>query len=584
MTAAMEGMQRLIAEADARFAEKLRMCIAGQPTNLNVYSDRTYNLRHQIAHNPQLTTDAHFMELLGHVEVALAPEYSAQGETDKGLRSLLAGLLKTLLRECVAQPSYSLRKIMVEMVWHWHQDKQREVLDFSLDLQYPGARHSRPSSAAVPQQAAAPKPLPPGELSEEDWARLDAAQAAKAAPRVERRDPTHIAHKLSLFKKRDLAASEQQRQAARQAAEAPSPTVIGLPPAPAPTAAGSGVKVVYTKGAQERQRLLQQHTEAHNGPAGPEVLVHQSSIAPFFNKRPHTAFALMSGGERGVALTAQPTDIALARAEGRIMSHLARRMEGDQHERERGAMLSMLAHNQARLEEESARRVESQGAAAQTGRACHFILTKDAAAKRYIRGSNGHDAEGGDSEANVTFSPFDYDTVDTRVPALTGELSGAADGASAARAGRMGLAPPPSRGVADDGLDVVMTADCCITPSTIRLDRPMHAQILAAVPQPSSAPGAKPAPPPPYNPSDVPMVTRERLAELAMVERVRNAFAENGAKGAHCPYRAAFKSVVRPTDASLDECLSLLPMPGGAFPSNPFPAESKKKKGAAKKK
>lgn len=494
------------------------------------------------------------MELLAHVELALAPEYVSQGEIDKSLRSLLAGLLKTLLRECVGQPSYSLRKIIIEMIWHWFQDKQREILDFALDRQYPGARYSRPSTAAANKEIVAEKSKGETEISEEEWARIDAEQTKKAASKEENHDPTNVAHKLSLFKQRNLAASENQRQALLNQINEhnTSSEVVSLSPP-----AGSAVKVVYTKSALDKQRLLQQHIETHNGPSGPEVLIHQNSVAPFFNKRPTSAFAKMSGGERGIALTAQPADLSIVRAEARILSHLTRRLEQEQHQKERASMLSMLAHNQARLDEESARRVESQAVSAQAGRACHFILTNEADPVRYVRST----------DINNSLSPYDFEVVDERIPQLMGELAGG-------QSTRIGSVQPPTHGAADDGLDVMLADDCQITPLTIRLDLPFREQMIAA---PSTA-VAKGATIPPSNPSTIPIISRERLSQLRMADRVRNAFAESGAKGVHCPYKAAFKSVVRPTDSTFEECLSLLPHPGDNFPSNPFQAANTKRK------
>ena len=167
MTAAMEAMEKLLHEADSKFDEKLRLCQQGVATNMNIYSDRSYNLRQQIAHNPQLTGDDHFMEMLADTERCLAPEFTVKGELDKKLHSLLCGLLKTLLRETTGQAVYSLRKIQIEMIWQWYHDKKAQVLDFAIAKERERMGSQSVSSERLPESPAAIKGAQESETAQE---------------------------------------------------------------------------------------------------------------------------------------------------------------------------------------------------------------------------------------------------------------------------------------------------------------------------------------------------------------------------------------------------------------------------------
>lgn len=533
----MEAMQRLITEADSRFGEKLRMCASGQPTNMHVYSDRTYNLRHQVAHNPQLTTDPHFMSMLSATETCLAPEYAAQGERDKLLNSLLSGLLKTLLKEAVACNSYSLRKVLVEMIWHWHQEKQREVLDFALQQQFPQARSSRPSTRdggmigeTVPSSSS-PEPDGRRQVMESQLAvtEVDDVEALQSQCKAQQRpvdiSGNTIAHKLSQYKRRNLGVASEIRSD-------PAAAVAATP------------VVVYTKDAKTRQKHAAAaralHADAFHQFSGPPTYTHLPTGAPRYEKN--------ASGTQMVVDPSKP----LVAAELKAMHHAARKLGEEHDEAVRLDVLAQLAGNQSRLEEESARRIESSSYCAQTGVTC------------FRNRSRTTEVGEGPVPDCTKYSGFSFSPYDQRRLSPQEQLRIRRREQSmreAAFNGKGYSAPDISdrRGLMDP-LDVMEAPDCVTTLTAPCLDAPISDQLHGVVAAPSA----------------------RQLEQLVFAERLRNSFASEGGKAPHYPRGRALKAALRPVDEPIEACLALLPRPGSALPRNPFlaPPKSKKKKAA----
>jgi hypothetical protein len=146
----LDAIERLIGEADIKFAERARAVLAaaraGESVHLHLDRTGAGGLRQQVAHLQTLLADTRFLEMLSEVEKCLAPEYALRGTgdlIDRSLRALLAGILKALLREAAALPSYAARKVLIEMAYNWYVDKAREILDVQL------ARVPLPSLADV---------------------------------------------------------------------------------------------------------------------------------------------------------------------------------------------------------------------------------------------------------------------------------------------------------------------------------------------------------------------------------------------------------------------------------------------------
>eukprot|EP00662_Eupelagonemidae_sp_cell21_P033802 gene33802-20357_t len=135
-------MDKLVHEADARFCEKFDAVKNREAINLT-------------GHHAMLDQDAHFMEM-------------------KRLYSMLAGLLKGLLRECVSSSS-DLCKINIEKAWNWYKDKKKELLDEKI------ARREKRDTAAGDAAAAGGPSAPHAPIAKQPHPPTGAAADAEAA-------------------------------------------------------------------------------------------------------------------------------------------------------------------------------------------------------------------------------------------------------------------------------------------------------------------------------------------------------------------------------------------------------------------
>lgn len=592
MTAVMEATEKLLHEADTKFCEKLRLCQNGVATNMNLYSDRTYNLRQQVAHNPQLNNDDHFMEMLRDTEVALAPEFCLRGETDKKLTSLLCGLLKTLLREAVAQQVYSLRKIQIEMIWQWYEDKKKQVLDFAIGraagsqsstaLNGTGAAdaavagcgnvQAQPttefSPTAASQTIASTRPAnlskfgsklrvfvesAPQQQSSSSHHFSGASRDLEIHEDGAAADRATIAKKFSLYKKRNLSKAQRMRDELQAQQTQP------LSGVPHPT----DVKVVYTKDSKSRQRRVQDARTSlvtmRHGPSGPPTYLHHSSKAPFFTR---------DAGDRDDLAN------AVANAQVHVVRHLTSQLAEEHDRRDMRDCMTLFAFNKARLEEETNRRLESESYASQLGRTCHTILRPRTAGSvqpmrfqvgEAIGKTTGTKDLSVPSEAlarvayggpAVSLSPYDARPV-TEFDEL--KLQNALQRYGGSSGARPSSAPAASH---DRSVDVVLAPDAKVTPTVPRVDVPID-ELLYSV-----------------HDSSYGVPSSRRIEELKLASRVRDTFAsdrkpDRPSSAHHYPRAKVEKAVVTPDDSAVEQCMLLLPTYGSFLPRRPQTAKAR---------
>lgn len=637
MTEAMNTIERLLHEADGKFNEKLRLCQGGIPTNMNIYSDRTYNLRQQVLHNPQLTNDDHFMEMLGDTEQALAPEFTLRGEVDKKLSSLLCGLIKTLLREVIGQPLFALRKIQIEMLWQWYQDKKKDVLDFAIGLHkhqsnasltgsdagstaglsVTGAGRGGVSSGALgitTNLAASHTTLqtsgaPPADSKY--GARLKAfvgdATAAKASTTsaasshhfananlkdLSIRDDLSAADaryattakKLTMYKKRNLSKAEKLRQELNAMQATTNASMNGT------TTDASGVKVVMNKDAKARQRkVLEARTQLvamRHGPSGPPSYLHHESTAPFFTRDPTESSAVEN---------------AVGNAHQHLVRYFAARMADDSDKRALRDTMTLYDFNKSRLDEETNRRLEAEVYSSQIGRTHHTHLKKSITEV---------DSKAGRMHFNVGLAvkPTSTTTAGTTVETTAQQLLGVKsyqgpmpttlspyDHRQTTRLDEAKLeafmqrytgAPSPSAPLAGASVGLM-------TPMT----QPSAQHTVGSVPchglDVALAADAKVTVAGPrldatvmdmlYESSEphAGIPSQRKLEELKAASRVREAFASDRKPGQrpgsahHYPRSKIERALVTPDDHSSGDCMRLLPMYGSFLPRRPATAKAR---------
>jgi hypothetical protein len=587
---ALDVIERLISEADAKFEERFKPIRAGTVSTLAVVSDRTFNLRQQVSHNYALMNDAHFIEMLEDIERCLAPEYTLRGDLDRKLYALLCSLLKTLLREIIAVPTFAARKVQLEMTWHWSQDKKKAILDLTLaKLRPPTALHE----AAVEEVECTEDAMSPAQeraaaaaAAVQQKVQLIAQQQppVAACPRMRFTDEATlgdeqavIAKKMGLYKKRNLTKADKMRQDIRGASAPPATEV-------------SQVRVVYKKRDPQTTATAggdpRGITICGGGPAGPSPLRHVAgSEAP---------------RSMNFSIAKPTTEQSLAMAQQRIVQHMVNRVDADEDRREMTDVRTSLAFQQARLEEETARRLESDAYAAQTGRTCHTILRRapreKAGAAPVSTKSQQPSATMEREEAlamlgrvvstnnETSLSPYDnYEPTpldEARLRQILGRIAGPNTGNAATAMERHGLTSPHPAAMASTvsrnvALDVTVGAETATAPAAPRTDVPLMELLFPALAADDDTPSVR------------------RLEQQHMVERIRECFARQTVKGSggsaplHVPRSTIESAILTPDDRPFEECIRLLPHAGSGLPKNPFAekkAEKKKKaKPAAKK-
>eukprot|EP00658_Telonema_sp_P-2_P045108 TRINITY_DN33013_c0_g1_i1.p1 TRINITY_DN33013_c0_g1~~TRINITY_DN33013_c0_g1_i1.p1 ORF type:complete len:182 (+),score=50.41 TRINITY_DN33013_c0_g1_i1:88-633(+) len=123
-----------------------------------------------------------------------------------------------------------------------------------------------------------------------------------------------------------------------------------------------------TKDAKARQKKAAAarslHADAFHQYSGPPTYIHLPTGAPRYEKN-----------VSGTKMVVDPSKPLVA-AEMKALQHAARKMMEEHDEAIRLDMLAQLAGNQSRLEEESARRIESSTYSAQTGKTCFKIPSR----------------------------------------------------------------------------------------------------------------------------------------------------------------------------------------------------------------
>jgi hypothetical protein len=623
MSTPLDAIERLLHEADTKFMEKLRLCQQGTQTNMNIYSDRTYNLRQQVVHNSQLTDDKHFMEMLCDTEKFLAPEYTVRGELDKRLNSLLCGLLKTLLRESVAQPLYSLRKIQIEMIWQWYCDKKSNVLDFAI-----GKDRERQSSVSQSQEqqqfscVESAEENPPGFLRQSTSSALApsasatvpfaaAVASSKFGQKLERviqgqwhsptqADPSRlgvndltfredatrasdeaaIQKKLCIYRKRNLAKAEKMRQEIAQSQQQ-------VP----------DVKVVMTKDSKGRQKKIadaksqNSQLSMRHGPSGPAPYFHAQALAPTYS----------TSAEGQTAESGLTNEQVLAEAHRKYISFLTRKLAEENDVKNFNDMMVLFAGNQARLREESLRRMESDRYASLVSRTGHVIERREVAhppLRFNTPGNNISQSSGRPSTApgdgswaeklgyvmyrgpQTSLSPYDVRTPsrldEESLHRMANVIPTPDDSAAEVRA-RLGLLNPDPRNLVTtgssggSGLDVVLAPDAKITPNIPRLDIPIKELLFLPTDPDASIPSVA------------------QLAQMAVVERLRENFSfavTKAGKRCYMPRAKIEAAMISPDDRPYDECIRLLPTYGAFLPRayEGAPAGSRPQTAAPKKK
>lgn len=633
----IDATSRVIADADTKFEEKLRLVKSdGGGASFVVYPDRSFSLRQQVAHLAALMSDVHFAELLGDVERCMTPEYATRPEPDKKLHVFLATLVKHMLRDMVASPnaaassatsSFAARKVQVEMVWQWWSDKQGEILDFALATKAKAAAATAQVVAdkvPKPPTGSPSKPMPPAGggatntaaavvsgptvqdlLPDEKWSQepLHPVGGSSLAVRPltypddasSVRDQSTVKRRLALFKRRDLVKSEtfrveqmQQQTWARRGDTGEQPN----PPA---------ARIVLTKEARNKRA----QSAGGWGVGGRSNSTAMGSS--FFSATDPRATLIRSGGiDASRPMTSSGVDLWRGQnnddvelhgvshdTHARILHHLVHLTDQARDQRVARDVIATFAFNQARLDEETARRVESDTYASQTGRTCHTRLRRPTA-EAPPKPSASLDVDtinamlgrvvyqGGDA----SFSPYDNyrprPIDERRLQEMLSKLTTVDDRVTDLQQ-RFGLSSPHPGSVAassvrGEPLDLVPSATLQVSAAMPRVDAPLVEQLFPFMATEEA---------------EAPSLSRQK--QLRLVDRIRAAFARNvDAKGNPAPIgipRAVLeRAIVSPQDRPIAECMRLLPLPGCDYPANPNPAgnagagDKKGKKGDGKKK
>jgi hypothetical protein len=277
-------------------------------------------------------------------------------------------------------------------------------------------------------------------------------------------------------------------------------------------------------------------------------------------------------------------------ANQRIVAHLVRQVESENDDREMHDAQHVLAFQQSRMEEETARRLESDTLAGQTGRTCHPILRRvprrpgespvtvksqlpSAALEKVdaMRMLGRAAAPGaGNEESLSAYDHYEPNAMDeTKLREMLTRLASHDDAVVAADARRrLGLTSPHPGSMAGTGkqkatVDLVTGPTTIVSPVGPRSDVPLTELLHAVLAAEEDVPSA------------------ERLEQLRLVDRVRDCFARSTTKGGqpiHLPRSTIERAILVPDDRPYEECVKLLPRPGSAFAANPFPDVKKDKK------
>eukprot|EP00668_Euglena_longa_P034479 GGOE01044292.1.p1 GENE.GGOE01044292.1~~GGOE01044292.1.p1 ORF type:complete len:669 (-),score=173.44 GGOE01044292.1:535-2502(-) len=389
-------VDKLILEASARFEEKFHAAKDGQTANVSYGgSDRTYNLRTQIQHIPQLQLDKHFMVMVNDIDKYTSPEWTLRGDIEKRLYSLLAGLLKGLLRESISGDA-AVRKINVEKCWNWYRDEKKLLLEWKMDKRQTGST-VREDGRISPTK---------GEDAEGgSTARIDVADDAEASLRrtqvrgvpgsptaaaekkvsvlqkvkdriegsaldlnymkqeEEQQRATDIVKKLQLYQKRNLQKSLEQRLGQTTVTAAES---VGRPLTASTVSQGQDSSV---------PRIVYRDPRKSDPPRTAPILMHsmESPDLPQHVQQQANPLQLKSSKE---------FIDALANVQKVWVQKRAQEAEAKLDEMEFADTVAMWSHNQARIEEEINRRQEAYQMSSQTGRTCHHILCRPHTAAR----------------------------------------------------------------------------------------------------------------------------------------------------------------------------------------------------------
>eukprot|EP00667_Euglena_gracilis_P003968 EG_transcript_3983 len=324
------------------------------------------------------------MVMVSDIDKYTSPEWTLRGDVEKRLYSLLAGLLKGLLRESISGDA-AVRKINIEKCWNWYRDEKKLLLEWKMDKRHLGsAREDGRTSPAkgddvdgeyTVRNDAVDEAEPalrstvvrdrgtPGSPTASLEHRVSVLQKVKdriegatldlnyMRQEEEQQRATDIVKKLQLYQKRNLQKSHEQRlgQTTSTVAE----------PGGRPLAAsvmsqdGPVPRIVYRdprKNDPPRTAPILMHTA--NGPDPP------TQASPLRLK------------------TSREFSDALANVQKIWVQKRAQEAEAKLDEMEFADTVAMWSHNQARIEEEINRRQEAYQMSSQTGRTCHRILRR----------------------------------------------------------------------------------------------------------------------------------------------------------------------------------------------------------------
>jgi len=549
-------MDRLIYEANARFLEKSVLVTQDQTVSFSTFTDRSYSLRVQMAGTAWLGNDAHFCEMLAFVEKYTAVDDNLRGDVDKRLNALLAGLLKGLLRECLSLQDIGGKKIALERVHSWFQEKCFDLLDQKMKRRGTLAQSNKADPSVVSETlsvAEVDAPETTNYASEGNniapkvaWVQAPVPQAPQPQVHIaqgptisflqNRRDQEQravIDRKMLIYRKSNLVKTSTHR------ARICEGSTMGQPPQPLPKP-----KIVL----KDRKKTQTVSVYNHATPSGDPKVDAKNEAA-------HRVWVM------------------------RRINQLQTEMD----EREMKDCIVMWQQNYARVEEESNRRIEGSMVACQTGRTCHQKhVTKSNEAEPEKRHpsraqtaplrtgsdvSDGTDAytnavtEGMNLpkryEGELSLSPYDAyqpSTLDKIMHQykdnnmLRGRNVRTPD--SKDKISRLGLSPshtPTLRSTAtlNIPLDVHVDESTLVTPSLVpTLDKPLIEQVFPVLARTEEGPS---------------MI---RLQQLHMSSRIHECFARTKNKdGTYMRQSLAEiqKAILTPEDAPLEECLLLLP-------------------------
>eukprot|EP00760_Papus_ankaliazontas_P017440 PhM_4_TR17255/c0_g1_i1/m.56773 len=612
-------MDRLIFEANSKFTEKAQLVTQDQTVSFSAFTDRSYNLRVQMAGTAWLANDTHFMEMLMFVEKFTAVDDNLRGDLDKRLNAVLAGLLKGLLRESLSLPDIGGKKISLERVHAWYQEKTFELLDAKMKRRaaIAKAKQHQPQQQQVHATVVDESPLGAGEaglqrspskhhltLGEEATTvenisyegprgRWVQAMAAEGPPAPVPSSPGGVS---------SIASPRFSRGATPQAGQQP---MIG-----ANLAQGPSITFLQRKKEQETRAVIDRKMHTYRKPnlskprgrpceqqksdhaATPEPAAQRPQPRIVYKNRPKSAtgnvymHAKSSGDAR--------VDAGNESAHRVWVMRRIQQLENAFDENEMKDCLTMWQQNYARLEEESNRRVEGSQVASQMGRTCHAqFLVKESArstaepAKLHPSRTRQPSLVGGGGEGggvgsttvsssldgvaiprkfegtDVSFSPYDaYRTTMLDKILHDYQDNNTVDGQR--------VRAPDSALMARLGLRASHTP-------TLRSTAPLNVPIDMLVSDETVvAPALVPAIDKPFmeqmfprtdaNRTDGPSVLR--LQQLQLASRVHECFSRSRTKEGQ-PMRQSMasiqKALLTPEDMPLDECLMMLPRPDQGY-------------------